>query len=399
MRQDVFERILLPVDNSRYSDLSLEIAMSLAEKFGSSLVGCHVYAARLHDARFRQMEAGLPGRYQEASELQRQRQIHDSLIARGLQLISDSYLDIFERRCREAEVPCQRRVLEGTNYLELIQETQINKYDLVVLGVRGLGAVEGSLIGSVCERVARKVRSDVLVVKDGAPLSQGIVVAVDGSLQSMAALKVALALAKAFNAGVEAVSVFDPYFHSVAFRSLAGVLSEEAGKVFRFQEQEMLHSEIIDKGLAKIYQGHLEAAASIARSEGVAIETNLLPGKPFHQILKHLQERRPALLVIGRFGTHDSGILDMGSTAENLLRLSPCHVLVTSGKASPPEDTPPLEEAAPIPWSQEAEARLQNVPVFARAMARRAIEDYARRHGHAEVTAAVMTEAREKMGM
>ncbi|MBI4296549.1 MAG: universal stress protein, partial [Chloroflexi bacterium] len=212
--------------------------------------------------------------------------------------------------------------------------------------------------------------------------------------------KAALDWARAFNSEVEVVSVFDPYFHTVAFRGLAGVLSDEAGKIFRFREQERLHEEIIHQGLGKIYQGHLDAAANYARSEGIAIKTTLLTGKPFHQTLKYLQERQPSLLVVGRFGTHHNASLDMGSTAENLLRLSSCHILIVNREMSPPpEAVLPREEVAAILWSPEAETRLENVPAFARAMARRAIEDYARRHGYTEVTPEVMTEAREKMGM
>lgn len=391
--------VLVPIDNSACSWHAADLAIALAQKSGSRLVGCHVYAARLHDARFRQMEPGLPSQYQEENEFQRQRQVHDSLITKGLQLISDSYLDVFSEKCQQAEVPCHRQVIEGTNYIELIKEVATKKYDLVVMGSQGLGAVEDSIIGSVCERVVRQVRCNMLVVKNSEPLNRSFVVAVDGSPQSMAGLKVALDWARVFNTQVEAVSVFDPYFHIVAFHSLAGVLSEEAGKIFRFQEQERLHDEVIHNGLQKIYQGHLDAAVRFARSEGMDIKTTLLSGKPFHQVLKYVQERRSSLLVVGRFGNHYAGCLDIGSAAENLLRLSPCHVLIVNGEITAPEILPPVEEELPLPWSREAETRLENVPAFARSMARRAIEDYARTRGYKEVTPQVMMEAREKNGM
>ena len=50
----------------------------------------------MHDVRFKQMEYTLPEEYQHEQELERQRKIHDSLITRGLQLISDSYLDVMK---------------------------------------------------------------------------------------------------------------------------------------------------------------------------------------------------------------------------------------------------------------------------------------------------------------
>ncbi len=83
-------------------------------------------------------------------------------------------------------------------------------------------------------------------------------VAVDGSSRSYGGLMMALSMARAWQVPVHVVSAFDPYYHYVAFNRIATVLSDEAGKVFRFKEQEQLHEDIIDAGLAKIYQGHLD---------------------------------------------------------------------------------------------------------------------------------------------
>jgi hypothetical protein len=61
------------------------------------------------------------------------------------------------------------------------------------------------------------------------------------------------------------------------------------------------------------------------------------------------------------------------------------------------------EEAGAAPaavrWDAEAEARLERVPAFIRAMARKAIERYAEGKGYPVITEAVMTEARGVMGM
>ena len=54
--------------------------------------------------------------------IKRQRKIHDKLIEKGLQLISDSFLDQVDRRCRDAGVPLARQLLEGINYEELVSE-------------------------------------------------------------------------------------------------------------------------------------------------------------------------------------------------------------------------------------------------------------------------------------
>ena len=118
----MYREILVPVDNSTPSDNSVARAIELSRRSGGRITGNHVYAARLHDVRFRQLETGLPARFQTPDEIKRQRRIHDKLIEKGLQLISDSFLDQTERICREAGVPLTRQLLEGINYEEIIRE-------------------------------------------------------------------------------------------------------------------------------------------------------------------------------------------------------------------------------------------------------------------------------------
>ena len=296
------------------------------------------------------MEGGLPAKYRAEEELERQRRTHDSLISEGLSVISDSYLDVFERRCREAGVPFERKSMEGRNFRVLVEDIERTGYDLVVLGDLGLGAVKDSQIGSVCERVVRRIRTDVLVVKSRPPscLHRGrrggeigggkIIVAIDGSAYAFGGLKLALALGGALEAEVEVISAFDPYFHTTAFKGLAGVLSDEAGDRFRFKEQEKVHDEIIDLGMAKIYQGHLDLARRIAEENGAEVKTALLSGKPFEQILHYVKSQNPWLLVLGRIGVHSEPDMDIGSTTENLLRLVGCHVLISSTLFVPPPE-------------------------------------------------------------
>jgi nucleotide-binding universal stress UspA family protein len=329
MASDLYKKIIIPVDNSCYSNYCTDIAIALAKQFGSELTGSHVYSASLHDKRFRDMEVGLPGHYQEEERLKKSRKIHDSLIGTGLKMISDAYLDGFKKRCQASSVAFTCKIAEGKNWAEVVKEVRDNDYDLVILGILGLGAVNGNLVGSVCERVVRKVAADVLVVKNDKPLAGRVVVAIDGSPDSFVAVKKALALGKRFGLAIEAVSVYDPYFHKRAFQALVGVLSDEAGKMFRFREQEKMHDEIIDDGLGKIYQGHLDEAVRMGQVEGIAVKSTLLAGKAYHEIVKYLDQEPPSLLVVSRFGAHKADEQDIGNTTENLLRLAPCNLLIT----------------------------------------------------------------------
>ena len=245
----MFRKIYVPVDNSDYSNRAIDLAVELGRAFGSTLTGCHVYAARLHDYRFKQMEYTLPEEYRDEHELERQRKIHDSLIAMGLQLVSDSYLEVMRKKTEAAGLPYEPRMMDGKHYKALIEDVQGKDYDLVIMGALGLGAVRDSQLGSVTERFVRKVPVDTLVIRSLEPpeAQQGaIVVGLDGSPQSFHGLKVGIALGKALHRPVHAVAVYDPYLHYAMFNGIVGVLTEQASKVFRFKEQEQLHEEIID---------------------------------------------------------------------------------------------------------------------------------------------------------
>ncbi|OGP07375.1 MAG: hypothetical protein A2Z89_07930 [Deltaproteobacteria bacterium GWA2_43_19] len=400
----MFQKILAALDNSPYSDYGMDAAISIGKAYHATVTGCHVYAARLHETRFMDMETGLPERYQSEAILKRQRDIHESLISKGLGIISDSYLDRFEKRCRETGVECGRRNREGKNFVEIIKETEEGNYDLLVMGSLGIGVVESSIIGGVCERVARKIRKDILIIKGDFPISGLITVAIDGSAYSYWGLMVALALKKAWgqisnlSPQVEAVAAFDPYFHQVAFRNIADALSEDAAKVFRFKEQEKLHDEIIDKGMAKLYQGYLEMGERIAKARGTEIKTFLLAGKPYNEILKHINTTKPSLLIMGRFGLHHVPESDMGSNAENLMRMAPCNVYLTGRGFNPEEIIKNDSTSEPsVGWSEGALKRMEKVPPFARGMAKKAIQDYAKEKGEKIVTDSIMDEAVSKL--
>ena len=376
----MYSNIMVAVDNSQWSDWATDVAVDLARKMGASLTGTHVYAAQLHGVRFRQVEPGLPEQYQTEEMLRRQRGIHHDLIGRGMGIISDSYLDVFEGKCRQAGLAARRKVFEGRHYVELVRDTEESGYDLVVLGAHGLGRVGRSVLGSVCERVTRLVKCDALVVHDQRPLTCGpLAVALDGSAHSFAALRVALCLSHIYRNRVLAVAAYDPFFHGVAFRSLAGVLSGEAAKLFRFEAQERLHGEIIDDGLATVYRSHLLRAQALAEKEGISIDIRVLRGKPFDAVASAVEEADPSLLLVGRVGLHHEAGVTLGSTAENLLRLAGCNVLVANQSAEKAEPEAVTMEANAVQpegrWSEEARQRPGRVPL---ASSRTAVSSLAR---------------------
>ncbi len=394
----MYKSIYVPVDNSDHSNRAVACSVALGKAFSAKLVGCHVYAASLHDYRFRQMEYTLPEEYIDEVELERQRKIHDSLITMGLKLISDSYLDGMSRLCGESGLAFEPRMMDGKHHIEILKDLADSKHDLVVIGALGVGRARDSVIGSVCERVARQSDRDVWVVKHvpepGEADRDTILVAIDGSPQSFGALMTAIELARTFDKKVETIAVYDPYLHYSVFNGIVNVLTEKAAKVFRFEEQNQLHEEIIDTGLAQIYQSHLEVGERIGSELGVRIGKTLLDGKPFQKILDHVRKTNPWLLVLGRIGVHSpKDEMGLGSNAENILRGAPCDVLLTTRLEVPRIDVRAEES---VRWTPEAEERMKHVPEQVKGIARTGVLRLALEKGHSVVTSAVIDEAMDR---
>jgi nucleotide-binding universal stress UspA family protein len=450
----VYREVFVPVDNSQHSEWAVNRAIEICRAFGGRVTGNHVYAARLHDVRFRQLETGLPARFQTPEEIKRQRKIHDKLIEKGLQLIADSFLDQLARRCEDAGVPVTRQLLEGINYEEIINEVNRGagrlpgligfdpnraagydggakvrsdvrvgdngrliaededaaarlagssgrQYDLVAIGAHGLGRQPYSQLGGVVARALRGIEKDMLIVRDDQPLAGGrFLVCVDGSSYCYRGMRAALELARTFGASLYVCSAFDVEYHHVVFHNIKDVLSVQAARVFKFEEQEELHNNIIDKGLLKLCQANLKRAEALARQyPEVPLATQILVGKPFQVVLQWAEEIRPTLLVLARHGAHRIEGTQLGSQAENLVRLAPCNVLLVGTTGVKPEDIPWIEEdgVAGLPWAPEAEVRMLRVPPFAQGIARRAVEEYVLEQGGDIVTNQRLDEAIRKL--
>ncbi|MBI4408809.1 MAG: universal stress protein [Gemmatimonadetes bacterium] len=429
----MYRELFVPVDNSEHSDWAVDRAIEICTRAKGRITGNHVYAARLHDVRFRQLETGLPARFQTPDEIKRQRKIHDKLIEKGLQLISDSFLDQVDAKCRAAGVPLTRQLLEGINYEEIIREANRGQgrlpsligfdpniadkydggsrvrgdvkigedgrlvaedealeeklagashrcYDLAVLGAHGIGRQPYSQLGGVVSRAVRGITKDVLIVRDVRALAGGRwLVCVDGSAYSYKAMRVALELAREFRARLFVCSAFDVEFHHAVFGNIRDVLSEPASKVFKFEEQEELHNNIIDKGLLKLCQANLKRAQVMAEQySDVPLETQILIGKPFQVVLQWAEEIDPTLLILARHGSHRIEGTDLGSQAENLLRLARCNVLLIGTTDVRPDEIPWIEEDGEtgLEWAPDAEVRILRVPPFALGIARRAVEEF-----------------------
>ena len=139
----LFEKILVPLDGSEHSIRALKMAVQIAQKFNGKITLIHVYSI----GGF----AISPTPVHEFIEA-----IHKV----GAGILADG-----EKRVRVEGVQAETLLLEGHAVEQIVKTCREGKFDLVVMGARGLSKIKEMLLGSVSDGVTRHACCPVLVVK------------------------------------------------------------------------------------------------------------------------------------------------------------------------------------------------------------------------------------------
>lgn len=361
---EAIKKIILCFDNSDSSMIAAEASIDIARAFDSEVVGVHGYNATMHEGAFRIMEPTLPERYQKEELLQRQRDVHNKLINVGMEKISLSYLRPLRERFSGTTIDFRERVREGKNFKAIKDIIENEKGDLVIMGSHGFNSNGNGFIGSVCLRLLRSIDTNFLVIKNRVNFNNPrYVVCLDGSASAISAMRTARLLADRFNAELHLIYVFDSALHKDLFGRLKESVINREGFSFNSKEQEKIHDEFIDKGLARVgnmildraekevFSGSRDEISSIAQGLGLvsAVSSNeskgssgtllsiplvkrVLEGHIYKRICDYAAEVRAEIVFLGRTGRHYIDGIDVGSVTENVLRFSPCSVFISQSE-------------------------------------------------------------------
>jgi nucleotide-binding universal stress UspA family protein len=214
-------------------------------------------------------------------------------------------------------VPVRLVVSEGHAVPELLRRSE--DADLLVVGSRGRGAMRSALLGSVALHCTTHVRCPVVVVHpmSSAAESPRVVVGVDGSTESRAALVVALQEARRTGAEVEVVASYFPADHWTD-ATLVLIQSVEAIRA------DLLHR--TDELVADVMR------EEVAGGGAPRVRTSILEG-PAAEVL--LQRARGAqLLVVGSRGRGAIRGLLLGSVALHCAMHAPGPVMLVHPRHS-----------------------------------------------------------------
>ena len=138
-----FQHILVPTDFGVASDRALELALDMAERFGSKVTLLHAYELPIVYSE---------GLYWpiEPIELEAKRAL-------------DAALAVAKARCPRTDAVLRR----GPAWEQTLEVVRDRGADLIVMGTHGRRGVSRALLGSQAERVVRLSPVPVLTVSEG----------------------------------------------------------------------------------------------------------------------------------------------------------------------------------------------------------------------------------------
>jgi nucleotide-binding universal stress UspA family protein len=219
---------------------------------------------------------------------------------------------------REVPVDCQVQEA-GLVHDAIVRQVDATKADMLVLGTHGRSGFQQLFLGSVTEKVMRKVKCPTLIVPPRAPdiapdapvQFRRILCPNDFSYSSLAALEYAINMAEEADSRLTLLHVTE----------LPAALTQEPF--------------VVDVELSRIR----EAAVNDARRrleelipEGARayckVDTAVVEGRAYREILRQAAEKKTDLIVMGVHGRGALDLLLFGSTTHHVIRASTCPVLI-----------------------------------------------------------------------
>jgi len=142
MLKSGIKRILVPLDGSKNSIRGLDNAIYLARQCQATIIGIYVLA-RVPVSTYRKIQ------YPEKELLKD----------------ADSNMEFAKKRCAQNGIVFEKKISFGDPGYTIVKYAKDKKFDIIVIGARGRGALKEIFFGSVSNYVLHKADVPVLIVK------------------------------------------------------------------------------------------------------------------------------------------------------------------------------------------------------------------------------------------
>jgi nucleotide-binding universal stress UspA family protein len=206
----------------------------------------------------------------------------------------------------------------GFAHNEIVAQIDALHADLLVLGTHGRSGFQRLFLGSVSEKVIRKAVCPTLIVPPRAPdvatdapvQFHRILCPIDFSDSSLDALEHAINLAEEADARLTLLHVVE----------IPRVLSDEPAVD--------IDMSAIREGAATEARRKLHGLVPDQARTYCTVDTAVVEGRAYREILRHATEGRADLIVMGGHGRGALDLLVFGSTTHHVVRSASCPVLI-----------------------------------------------------------------------
>ncbi len=288
-------KILVPVDFSEYSNTALEYGLLWGETFGAELTLLHVNTL-----------------FHEHYDYDRMMQSYRGIVEKEREQLH-RWMEAHAARAAEREVQFRYEILDGRSAAQtILQYLKANSFDLVIIGTHGRSGIKHLLLGSVAEKVSRLSPYPVLTTHKDVEKFQvkNILVPVDFSDYSRQATRIAVDIAREFDARIHLLHVFEranaahfqwiPETVRIQFDINPDVRERILTELKTYKDDTIPHwsLEVVEEGLA------------------------------YREIITYAEEHEIDLIVMATRGLNKFEYFWMwGSSTERVVRLAPCPVL------------------------------------------------------------------------
>lgn len=137
-----FQKILVPLDGSKNSMRGLEKAISIAKASGAEITGFYVFHLPL------------------SAGIRFTKKMRDEAEEKAVKAIGPAM-----RKAQQAGATFKYKTSGGNVGEEIVKFAEKGKYDMIVIGARGLTGAKEVFLGSVSNYVMHKSKVPVMVVK------------------------------------------------------------------------------------------------------------------------------------------------------------------------------------------------------------------------------------------
>jgi len=154
----MFHNILVAVDGSEPSKKALNYALELAEKLDGKITLIHVYSTVV--ALGPPVDVISPSSALTPASAAIATKMTEEVKHRAEQILDEA-----EQIAKQHGISVEKFLREGDAVKEIVAAAKEGKFNLIVVGHRGLSKLEELVLGTVSEGVSHKVPCPVLIVK------------------------------------------------------------------------------------------------------------------------------------------------------------------------------------------------------------------------------------------